>query len=758
LAILILAWVAFFLLLTTTQIQHYDSDIFWALRSGQWILSKWQVPRTDPFSHTFLGRPWIDFTWGFQVIANLFYTRLGKWTGLYILQLLLSFTAFGVLFFNLRSLEKRRLWIGALLMVLVLAGASPRLIIRPHLFGFLFISLYLLILNMNDRRGGFFWPLLLIFPLQVLWVNIHSSSVLGVFIVWSYASGEIIEAFIKEGFRAFKEVISSNKGLFILAVILPFLTLINPYGLKLAIFPFIHQGGANADALRHIGEWLGLPLKEFFLYLYPSPLNYFAFKVLFYIGLLSFFLNRRSLKARDLMLFAGAAYMGISHARWVGQFGFFAAPIIAFNITSYMKARGDDVLPLRWGALGLALFMSISLGLGLKGSEFRQNFGLGESLGKYPVGSVKFMKDKALTGRLYNAYVFGGYIIFHYPELKVFIDGRTPTVYSPHFFWKFRQSSTKAGWERLAGEYDVNMALVKLNLPLCKTLYESGKWSPVVFDDVSVLYLKKDSGFDEVLSKDTLSFSPCSGVTKYVLPAGRNEKLLMKKGLQRVMRSMGDGEGGRGFAYPHRLLGLLEGGMDDKGHMDRSVAEFQKALKIKGEGLTYYDLGLALGKLGRTDEAISAFKTSVRLEKGFKDGYLALGLTYFDKKDYENSARLLEKYLRLADDRAELRALKILGRVYFRLGRLNRAAEILKRALFLAHTKALRGKLQYELGNTLFEAGRLIDGARYYSRAMDNDKGYEKVLLNLAERFSSNKERDKATAMRAILQKVSKKE
>jgi len=750
LAIALIAWAAFFLLLTTTQIQHYDSDIFWALRSGQWIAGHWRVPVTDPFSYTFSGKPWVDFTWGFQLIAHLFYSRLGGWTGLYILQLLLTIVTFGAVYFNLRLLTSRRLWLMALLFLLTLACSFQRLFIRPHLFGFLFISLYLLLLNSNDRRDAP-WFVFIILPLQIFWVNIHSSAILGVFIVWAYASGEFLDAFIREGFKGFKGVVSSKKRLLILALILPFVTLLNPYGLKLAIFPFIHQGGVNADALRHISEWSRLPWKQLFFYLYPVPLSYFAFRFLFYISLLSLGLNWRRLKTRDLMLFGGAAYMGISHVRWVGQFAFFAAPIIAFNIAGYLEGKRGDSKTLRRSALGLALIVSVFIGLIIRDVNFRSKLGIGVLVDEYPVGTLKFMRDNKLKGNIYNSYLFGGYLIFNYPELKVFIDGRTPTVYSPNFFWKSRHTQNGKDWERLVEEYGITIALVKLGRPNCKVLYKSKGWTPVVFDDISVLYLRSESGYEDIIKKHGLSFSPCSGAKKYVLPEGKKERLRMKKGLVDVIRSIGDGEEGNDFAYPHRLLGLLESHLEEKGHKERAVSELEAAVRIKKYSPIFYDLGVALGKLKRYDEAITAFRTSINLKKDFKPAYLGLGLIYFDTKDYKNSAIFLSKYVRLADDKAKVLGLKSLGRSYFRQGKLGLAEEMFKRAEFLASDKKARGEVQYYLGNTLFEAGRFGEGALYYSRAMANDKRYKKVLENLLSRFKDGTESKKVSALRAIL-------
>ena len=46
----------------------YDSDIWWHLRTGQWIGEHREVPRVDPFTFASAGRPWIDLHWLFEVL------------------------------------------------------------------------------------------------------------------------------------------------------------------------------------------------------------------------------------------------------------------------------------------------------------------------------------------------------------------------------------------------------------------------------------------------------------------------------------------------------------------------------------------------------------------------------------------------------------------------------------------------------------------------------------------------------------------
>ena len=44
-----------------------DPDIWWHLRTGQWIVEHGAVPMTDPFSSYGMGKPWIAYSWLFEI-------------------------------------------------------------------------------------------------------------------------------------------------------------------------------------------------------------------------------------------------------------------------------------------------------------------------------------------------------------------------------------------------------------------------------------------------------------------------------------------------------------------------------------------------------------------------------------------------------------------------------------------------------------------------------------------------------------------
>ena len=54
-----------------------DADIYWHLRTGQIIRQTGEVPRTDIFTYTREGAPWIDLHWIFQVGVSRLFERGG---------------------------------------------------------------------------------------------------------------------------------------------------------------------------------------------------------------------------------------------------------------------------------------------------------------------------------------------------------------------------------------------------------------------------------------------------------------------------------------------------------------------------------------------------------------------------------------------------------------------------------------------------------------------------------------------------------
>jgi tetratricopeptide (TPR) repeat protein len=730
---LIFAFLGLFIFICAFQKQQWDSDIFWALKSGEWIVTHLQVPHTDPFSYTFGGAPWVDFTWGFQVLAYLFHSLLGGWTGLFILQALIVALTFVFLYAALRAMLPGRPWLSVPLLVLAYAAAHNRLFIRPHLFEFFFVSLYFMLLALYEKKGKPVY-LFLILPAQALWVNIHSSAVLGLFMVGAYAIGKLLDEVRARGFKNFdlgKEVVVPGLA----ALLAPVVALINPYGLKLVLFPFVHNGVDNADAIRHIGEWSKPGLKELFFFLYPFPSDHFAFIIIFTLALACLILNARNTKSWAYILFAGSIYMAVSHVRWVPLFAVFGAPVAAMGLRGVLERLDGKAWP-RIAALSVAAVMTLLLAHEYMkpGGVYASNMGLGVKPGKFPEGTVAYMKKEGLRGNIYNEYVFGGYIIYELPELKVFIDGRTPTVYSSYFFWTSRLAEDRNRWKRLEEEHKIDMVLVQLESGLCGKLRDNKEWAAVSFDDVSILYVKKGR-FPSQASNAITGLNPCAG-NKFEMPEDKEALKKVVDELERLLSS------GNTSARPRRLLGLAYTKQGKEEGYVKAADEFRKAIAINEDAYTWYDLGVALGKSKKRDEATAAFSKAIALDKRFREAWLAYGAALHDNGRHKDAIAALTRYLELADDKAEALAYSSLGKSYFQTGEFEKAAAYLKRAAFLTDEKKELGDLYYNIGNSHFELAEYDEGLRWYERALSVKPDYANVMKELALGFSrrGNKE------------------
>ncbi len=747
----ILVFIGVLIILGAFQLQQWDSDIFWALKSGEWIVANGWVPLTDPFSYTFTGAEWVDFTWGFQVTVHAFYALFG-WFGLFLLQLLVVGGTFVLIYLNARLVTSGRLWLVAVLLLLVFAGSFPRLFIRPHLLSYLFISAYILILNTHERTGSRY--IFLLFPLQVLWVNFHSSAILGIFITGAYAAGDVAD-YLTGRSRDLNMVGQRSRRLVIVSVVLPFLSLVNPYGLKLALFPFVHQGGENTDALKHIGEWTRMPLRELLFYFWPKPVYLFAFRVTLAALLAAAIANMKRLRVRDIILFAGAFYMASAHVRWVSQFVYFAVPLLGANLVAWAESREGGfsgyarALPvwLKPAAFCLSVVLVVFLALWFSSGKVAGGYGLGIKASSFPEGTVGFMKEHEVRGNLYNEYVFGGYLIFANPEVKVFIDGRTPTVYSPYFFWTSRQVNKPDMWVRLVEEHSISMALIKLDNPLCSSLHKDKGWAAVSFDDLSILYLKKGSGHKRLISRWGLGeLNACSDAEKYPMPGDRPALMAMRAELKGFIER----ESPLDFSRPHRLLGLADTSLGGK-YLEEAVEELKAAVSIVDDAETKYDLGLALVKLGRSDEAVAVFKEALRGAEGFNEARLALATTYYDAEEYALAAELFGEHIEALGDKTAHLAYRLRGMSCFNLGRFDCAVSSLKRAAFTTDEAAELADAYYYIGNSFFEMARLEEGVGYYRRAIEVEPEYKLVLADIAEGHKEAGREPKALSIRQLL-------
>jgi len=150
-----------------------DSDIWWHLRGGQWILEHHRVPHLDPFTFGSADKVWIDIHWSYQVVLALTYQAGGMGA------VVLLGATLGAVAVMLSLTVRRGNWPMPVVIIcwmpaLVLLGF--RLDPRPEMFSLVYFACFLAVLLQVDERPRLAW---LLPPVQVLWVNVQGLFILG---------------------------------------------------------------------------------------------------------------------------------------------------------------------------------------------------------------------------------------------------------------------------------------------------------------------------------------------------------------------------------------------------------------------------------------------------------------------------------------------------------------------------------------------------------------------------------------------------
>lgn len=718
-----------FSLFSLQKIRCYD--VWWHLAAGKWIWQHKQIPFKDIFSYTQYGRTWTDFTWGFQALVYPIY-KVGGFTGIIFFKATILALAFYFLYKTLKLVGGNDLLI-CLLLFFVLFVSYPRFMVRPHIFSFLFVSLFLYLLTLYLRSLNTKY-LLMLFFIYPFWVNLHGSFILGIFLVGAYLSGELFLRYKEQIKSAIKA--PSVKALFLLFCGLVFASLFNPYGIKLFKFVILSHIGSGLEATRHIAEWKRLPLREIFMF---SLHRSIFFKLIFWSSILVFifhlhrFFRTNPINSmnstnpinpiifRDILIFLFFSYLTFKHARFMGIFAFALAPVIAYWSKGIFKARASKII-LSGLLLFTVFFMIKQIYLN---PYFKKDLGFGIARGVYPEETANFLKVRNINGSLFNTYSFGGYLIWKlYPKYPVFIDGRTPTIYPPEFYWQYRvaEGGGLQAFKKIEKQYGISIVLTRTK-NLARALKNDDDWCLVGFDDRSYLFVKK-----KVLPESIQvfkHFDPTAEITKLVSDyKGKKQLDLLKEELEYAETAF------KNTVLIYNNLGTLYA--EGEGNYKQAIDCFKKALLLNSyDPSNYYNLGLAFKKQKIYHLAIENFKKALKLDKNYQKAHYHLGLIYYEKRDYEKSIKYLKRYCHLTSDYALPSAYEYLGLAYYHTLHLENAIKYFKRALLLSKNKEKEKKNYYNLGNAYFGLERYERAIQCYEEALKIDPNFGKARYNL---------------------------
>ena len=225
-----------------------DTDFWWHLKAGDLIRQSGWVPTADTLTFGAAGHRWVDLHWIFQLLVSFGFEQVGV-VGLNVAKCLVTCLAVGLLITSGR--RDWPTWATLLAWVPGLLVLSGRMYLRPETLTLLYLATDLAILARWDRRPWLAWGLPVV---QLAWVNTQGLFVFGPFLV----AVALVDAAIRPG--AFAPARRRWWRTSVMAAAATGLAcLVNPYGIRGAIYPIELLGTMGNPIFRTIGELKPVP-------------------------------------------------------------------------------------------------------------------------------------------------------------------------------------------------------------------------------------------------------------------------------------------------------------------------------------------------------------------------------------------------------------------------------------------------------------------------------------------------------------------
>jgi hypothetical protein len=488
------------------------NDVWWHLKTGQLIVETGGLPEIDPFNHVAeaAGIVWHNHEWLGQ-IAMWRVFEAGEALGLGGFQaLILAKSLLLALTYAALALCAGR-FAGATLpgvvAAIIAAEVGRRTFYdRPPVYTYaLLVALYALLHAARVEKIRLRWVALIVFPMFVLWANIHGGWAAGLVLLAAFAGG----AFLEQAGGLYRRaplaeyparVIRGAAPWFGLTALAGLGTLLTPSGLHL--YEMFSKVMGDPFLVANIGE------------LQPPAV---AWTGPFWLTLLALFVLSAAIPKRfpwaaEYLLVPFFAWQAIHHVRHLTLYGLLMAPTLAWLIAEALRGLPKGIAGLaRLLLLGATLiFVVYGLAMRSEGGTFLERnaalLGGQEYLEEaYPAREADFLLEARLPGKLFNLDNYAGFLIWRLAPVpyQVYSDPRFDIFGG----WIAQEANSiiaaEPGWDDTLKKRGVNVALIPMDKMLSLAMSEHPDWALVYTDPVRrwIIFARKSAAGSEKIAR-----------------------------------------------------------------------------------------------------------------------------------------------------------------------------------------------------------------------------------------------------------------
>jgi hypothetical protein len=465
-----------------------DSDAGWHIRTGERILSTGELPRSDPYSFTRAGQPWLAWEWGADALMGAAHRAAGL-SGVALLYGVAI--AAGVwLWFRLHWAVGGNFLLACAMAAPMLSTCNLHWLARPHVLSWIFLLAAVLFLETAPERleRRHVWRIALF---SALWTNVHASFFLGPLIAFLYAGCCAVRSIVWKP-DADMARRSACVTFFYAGLVSTAATLVNPYGFQLHRHVFGYL--TDSELLKRVGEFQSFDFQAG------------GVQILLAVGIAAMggALALGQGKPAHFLLAAGLIGAALRSARGLPLVALVLLPLANGAITEALQKYTGWRPKIRAGvdaflaySAGLRKWDARMNGLALAPVVILAAFALlrtpaiaartGFPSDQFPIQAAAQLEKLPAGARLFAPDKFGGYLIYRFNgRLKVFFDGRSD-FYGAEFLKQYaRLVQVRPGWQEQWNTLDVTHALLPNDYSLIPALEQLG-WRVVYRDGTATL-------------------------------------------------------------------------------------------------------------------------------------------------------------------------------------------------------------------------------------------------------------------------------
>ena len=347
-----------------------------------------------------------------------------------------------------------------------LLAVSP----RPLLMGAALLVVLIWVVEIPDSSLGRH-AIVVISAAIWIWANVHGTWILGIGYLALHLVGRWSEGAVPWSGRERKILTGALIG--------SALTLVNPYGWRLVVFPVTLLG--RGSDLRRLGEWAS---PDF------ARLRGWAFAIWLtvFIVVIGRAVGARCASRRDFIVAIPFLLLALFAVRNAAL-----APLVTLPIACRAVAtseRRDDTSSRSPLALGFLSVLVLGMLAVTTTAWFQSDF----DFRRYPVAALDEVESQGLIGRnLLTTDVVAGYLILEqWPQQRVFVDDRID-MYPPEVVDAyFALLDGTEDWQRALDDYEVEVVVWPSGGALTQLLEESPRWQRAYVDDDTGVWVRRE--------------------------------------------------------------------------------------------------------------------------------------------------------------------------------------------------------------------------------------------------------------------------